>query len=157
MRYIGVDPGSQESGVVVWHRGVIRQKAIMPNTELVERLAMNAVFETKLVVEMFGVAGMCGQETFDACVWIGHFERAWGARPQRRMFRREVYRELLGGSTGNDSLVRQALIARLGEPGKAKAPGPLYGVKKHEWSALALAVVAEILDERSATLAAFSR
>jgi hypothetical protein len=36
--------------------------------------------------------------------------------------------------------VRQALIDRLGLQGTKKAPGPTYGIKSHEWAALAVAV-----------------
>jgi hypothetical protein len=39
-----------------------------------------------------------------------------------------------------DSNIRQALIDRFGEPGTKKVPGLLYGIKKDEWSALALGV-----------------
>ena len=53
---------------------------------------------------------------------------------------------LCKNNRAKDKNIRQALIDRFG-PGKAaigtkKAPGPLYGLKSHLWSALAVAVVA---------------
>ena len=57
----------------------------------------------------------------------------------------EVKMNLCHSAKANDADIRQALIDRFG-PGKQKAiglkgsPGPLYGVSKHCWAALALAV-----------------
>jgi len=53
-----------------------------------------------------------------------------------------VDREILGV---NDSTIRQAMLDRYGPGrekaiGKKKSPGPLYGIRKDEWQALALAV-----------------
>jgi len=41
-----------------------------------------------------------------------------------------------------DANIRQALIDKLGPVGTKKSPGPLWGVKSHIWSALAVAVTA---------------
>lgn len=40
---------------------------------------------------------------------------------------------------GHDSQVRTAMIARWGEPGTAKKPGPTYGITGDAWAALAVA------------------
>ena len=62
-----------------------------------------------------------------------------------RIPRKEVVTALCGSSKANDASVRQALIDRYGGKekaiGKKKAPGPLYGVTKDVWSALAVAIV----------------
>jgi hypothetical protein len=56
-----------------------------------------------------------------------------------------VKMHLCGNTRAKDGNIRQALLDRFG-PGKAiacgtkKQPGPLYGVSKDVWQALALAV-----------------
>jgi len=61
------------------------------------------------------------------------------------LMRKTVAAHLCNTSRANDSNIRQALIDRFG-PGREKAigtkknPGPLYGIKKDLWSALAVAV-----------------
>lgn len=153
MRYIGIDPGSTESGVVVWLNGKVGMSAVMPNEELRQRLAGNAriAMPSTLAIEMFSVASTCGIEVFESCRWVGVFQATWGDRhPHRLVVRKEIYHELLGGSVGKDTLVRQALIARIGPIGTKTKPGPLFGVVSHEWQALAVAVTCEALDQLAA-------
>lgn len=153
MRYIGIDPGSTKSGVVVWMNGKVGLHTVMPNDELRQRLASvgQIAQPTKLAIEMFSVASTCGIEVFESCRWVGVFQTEWGDRhPHRLVVRKEIYHELLGGSIGKDSLVRQALIARIGPVGTKTVPGPLFGVVSHEWQALAVAVTCEALDAEAA-------
>jgi hypothetical protein len=56
------------------------------------------------------------------------------------VFRRDVKLHLCDSPRAKDGNVRQALLDRLGPQGTKKAPGPTYGVKSHEWAALAVAV-----------------
>jgi hypothetical protein len=58
------------------------------------------------------------------------------------VFRRDVKLHLCGSARAKDPNIRQALLDRFGPVGTKKAPGPLYGVKSHIWSALAVAVTA---------------
>jgi hypothetical protein len=57
-----------------------------------------------------------------------------------RVFRKDVKLHLCNSPRAKDANVRQALLDRLGPQGTKKAPGPTYGVKSHEWAALAVAV-----------------
>jgi hypothetical protein len=76
--------------------------------------------------------------------------RSFLVEPAARSIAHAVRRHLLHAATGNDALIRAALIARWGGEavaiggkgrGKAKTPrGPLHGVASHAWSALAVAV-----------------
>jgi hypothetical protein len=61
--------------------------------------------------------------------------------------RMKVKMHLCGNSRAKDGNIRQALIDRLGAPGKKKAPGPTFGVVADQWQALALAVT--VWDERA--------
>jgi hypothetical protein len=57
--------------------------------------------------------------------------------------RRVVKLALCGDSRAKDANIRQALIDRFGGSaavGRKAAPGPLYGIHRDVWSALAIAV-----------------
>ena len=62
------------------------------------------------------------------------------------VYREDVKLHLCGSPRAKDANIRQALIDRWGGKAEAvgtvKKPGPLYGVKSHAWSALAVAVTA---------------
>jgi len=47
---------------------------------------------------------------------------------------------LCGSVRAKDSNIRQALIDRVGPQGKKHSPGPTYGLAKHDWAALAIAI-----------------
>lgn len=100
------------------------------------------------VIEQVACMGMAvGAEVFETVFWSGRFwERAdrWNL-DLHRVKRHEVKTHLCGNQRAKDPNIRQALIDRYG-PGKdvaigtKKNPGPLYGVTKDVWSALAVAV-----------------
>lgn len=162
MRYIGIDPGPDESGVAVWRDGKIHFHGILPNDDVLRRLAAydlerpnTSSGPTTVVIEIISSFGMVvGIKVFRTCFAIGKFQQAWSPpwapRPMRELIRQKVKTELCGTPRAGNPEVRQALINLLGEPGKKAAPGPTFGIKSHEWSAIALCVVAEMLDARSA-------
>jgi hypothetical protein len=99
-------------------------------------------------VQSFGMP--VGQTVFDTVLWCGRFiERWYGDRGKEpiRIYRKAIKLHLCGSTQAKDANVRQVLIDRYG-PGKDKAvglkasPGPLYGVTKDCWSALAIAITA---------------
>jgi hypothetical protein len=64
--------------------------------------------------------------------------------------RRAVKLALCGDSRAKDANIRQALIDRFGGSaaiGRKAAPGPLYGISRDVWSALAIAVTYASRDE----------
>jgi hypothetical protein len=84
-----------------------------------------------------------GREVFETVHWAGRFTEA--AHPMRvvQLPRRTVKLRLCQDSRARDSNIRQALIDRFGGKaaiGTTKARGPLYGISKDVWSALAIAV-----------------
>ena len=57
--------------------------------------------------------------------------------------RKEIVVALCGSARASDSNVRMALLDRFGGSaavGRKAAPGPLYGISRDVWSALAIAV-----------------
>lgn len=151
---IAIDPGNEHSAIVVYdvRKRIVLDKAYRPNADVllaVGRLARAASPDTLCAIEMIASYGMAvGAEVFETVYWIGRFAERWFAGSStdaHRVFRREVKLHLCGTAAAKDPNVRQALIDMFGPGkglaiGKAKTPGPLYGVSGDAWSALAVAV-----------------
>ena len=144
---LALDPGNTESAWLLYDTATGRPTswAKEPNPCVLTRLDTIAADER--VVEMVASYGMAvGAEIFDTCVWIGRFIERWHG-PYRLIYRPDVKLHLTQSRRAKDANIRQALIDRYG-PGKAVAiglkatPGPLYGLSRDCWSALAVAVTA---------------
>jgi hypothetical protein len=144
-----IDPGPERSAFVTWATGDrvdgpprIVNHDFLGNEDLRETLSTNR--GGTLVIEMIASYGMAvGAEVFETVFWIGRFFERWiGQRD--RMFRRDVKLNLCGDTRAKDANIRQAIIDRFGGKeraiGKKATPGPLYGIKGDEWSALAVAL-----------------
>lgn len=149
MLVLALDPGpvrtawvklSPELSVGVVEKGHDVNSAIL---DLIDVHVGPVVSET---IEAMGMA--VGEEVLNTAIWVGRFwERA--ASSESGMFhpirRSQVKRHLCGQARAKDPNIRQALIDLYG-PGRdmamgtKRAPGPLYGVSNHCWSALAVGV-----------------
>ncbi|MEO8679236.1 MAG: hypothetical protein ABI665_09335 [Vicinamibacterales bacterium] len=146
---MAIDPGYRESAFLLYDGTRILEHGIKDNEALLLGLqtwSSGAIIKAVLVIEemqIFAGHGV-GKEVFDSVFWSGRFAQAWTPRPFDRLLRSRV-RAHLGASRGGDAAVRQSLIERFG-PYKEDAigtklkRGPLYGITKHSWSALAIAV-----------------
>jgi hypothetical protein len=144
---LAIDPGPEESAWMTYSDGP-NSFGICKNRELCDLLADDySTWVDHLAIEGIACYGMpVGKETFDTCIWIGRFMEAFGRDDICSLiYRPDVKLHLCKSARANDANIRQALIDKFG-PGKAKAiglknsRGPLYGVSKHSWSALAVAV-----------------
>lgn len=151
MEVIAVDPGYEQSAWVLWDGSRVQKHWIEPNVDVftmlygIGRSVDAIVFEQ---IESFGMA--VGREIFETVFWTGRFFEA--ATPPafertplvERMTRKTVKLHLCGSARAQDTNIRTALMDRFGGKekaiGKKKTPGPLFGIKSHEWSALAIAV-----------------
>lgn len=159
MKWIaGLDPGTTKSALLVLdcETRVVRRCKIASNEEIrreVYALADESLESTEkgtLVIEKIENYGsVIGASILDTAVWIGRFfECYWihsGGLEAALLPRRQVRLHLCGTMRAGDPEVRQQLIDRWGGErsmavGTKNVPGPLYGVKSHLWSALALAV-----------------
>jgi hypothetical protein len=142
---IAIDPGSEESAIVFMRAdgrpGEFRKAE---NRHILTQVAETAGW-WHMAIEMIASYGMpVGKEVFDTCVWIGRFIQAFDG-PFTLVYRRDVKMHLCGNNTAKDSNIRQALIDKFGPSkdvaiGTKKSPGPLYGVSKDIWAALAVGV-----------------
>lgn len=141
---LAIDPGEEKSGLCWYVNGELHS-ATLYNSEVAEAIADYS----HVYVEMIAPYGKAGSALFETICWIGRFfECAGGVHDRcKRLYRRDIKQHLCGTDKVKDAEVREALIDRFG-PGKEraigtkKAPGPLYGVKSHEWAALAVLVTA---------------
>lgn len=149
MAVLAIDPGYEQSAYVLFDGTRIVEHAIEPNTTLLARLSSDAwrggqihavVLEQ---IESFGMA--VGREVFETVFWTGRFYECALRRTAaiERMPRKAVKLHLCQSARAQDSNIRTALIDRFGGTeraiGRKKTPGPLFGIKSHEWAALAIA------------------
>ena len=139
---LAIDPGTTESGWCVFDGARVIDSGVESNALLVKNLHL--LQHNTLAIEMVASYGMAvGKEVFETVRWIGRFQQAWREPDAVRLiYRRDVKMLLCGSARAKDANIRQALIDKLGPVGLKKTPGPLYGVKSHAWSALAVAVTA---------------
>lgn len=148
MIVLAIDPGTEESGWVEWDadEAVPLRFGKHPNIHITSIIRSDAWLDVVIEeVESYGMR--VGRDVFDTVHWSGRFYQIaiqCATCRVHRMPRRRVKQIITGKVTSKDADVRQALIDRFGGKAKAigskKEPGPLYGVKKDVWAALALAI-----------------
>lgn len=160
MKILAIDPGTTDSGFALLdcesgRLPIISEPTMWNNALLADALAnpppewRNLRIDEpdpKLVIEDFRSYGQRFPLTCILAVrWSGCF--SWAAQKEYGetfwIPRAEVKSILTGRANSKDADVRQAIIDLYG-PGKeraigtVKAPGPLHGVRKDEWSAIGL-------------------
>lgn len=152
---LAIDPGSERSAWLTFDtdRQVPLEHGIVANDELAEfcRHALPGQDIRQVVIEKVESFGMSvGAEVFETVFWSGRFAEAAGhVAAVTRLGRIKVKNAICHSSRATDSNIRQALIDRYGGAaaiGRKAAPGPLYGIAKDVWQALALAVTFAELD-----------
>jgi len=140
---IAVDPGTTRSAMVFLQGQTIVASALESNEWVRNLLEREHNSGDMLVVEEFESFGMpIGREVMQSIFWSGRFVEAWGG-DWVLIPRRAVKLHHCKSARANDATIRQALLDRYG-PGRTAAigtkahPGPLYGIKRDLWSALAL-------------------
>jgi hypothetical protein len=151
MIVFGLDPGTEQTAIVGYNGVSVTQHRIVPNETLLIEFADNHdawfdphkdfVLATEYMESSLGMA--VGKETCRTIFWNGRFVQAWSPRRWAEVTRYNVKRHICGQVRATDANIRQALIDRFGGSkaiGLKKTPGPLFGIKSHEWAALAVAV-----------------
>jgi hypothetical protein len=138
---LAIDPGTVQSGWCLFGDNCVLESGVEPNANVLQRARR---FNFDLAIEMVASYGMpVGREVFETVRWIGRFQQAFYAPEKVQLvYRRDVKLHLCGSMRAKDPHVWQALIDKLGPVGTKKNPGPLYGVKSHARSAVAVAVLA---------------
>jgi hypothetical protein len=164
MKILACDPGNKQSAFVIYQDGKVLWHTILPNANAL-LLLDDPWFHADpsgnglewFCIEMIASMGMAvGAEVFETVFWIGRFVQCWKTRfkdkPYFRVYRKETKMHLCGSMRAKDGNIRQAIMDRYGSTreaalGTKKKPGPLYGIRKDEWSALAVAIYShEVLE-----------
>lgn len=147
---LAIDPGPTMSAWLVLDTAsdAIRNHAISANEDLLALIRTDVAPATGPVTEVviekvegFGMA--VGAEVFETVFWSGRFAEAASPLRVSRIGRRTIKLHLCGQARAKDPNIRQALIDRYGGPaaiGRKASPGPLYGIARDLWAALAVAV-----------------
>lgn len=138
--YLGIDPGPLESCGVLFDGESVVEVVNMRTRELAFWINDSSA-RMEVACEMVSSYGMAvGAEVFQTVAQIGILV---GLVPDIRLIPRgDVKLHLCHSMRAKDANVRQALLDLLGPVGTKKNPGPCYGVSKHAWAALAVAVTA---------------
>lgn len=144
---LGIDPGTTESGWVhyVNDAGIVMEAGVWPNADVLRHIQQewDPTFGPIAIENIESSRGMpVGADTFRTVRWIGRYEQAYQPDDVILIDRRDVKLHICGQAKAKDSNIRQALIDLLGPPGCKADKGPTYGVTKHAWQALAVAVTA---------------
>lgn len=140
-RVLAIDPGSEQSAWLLYVAGQPTRFGLEPNADVLEELWHGALNADVVVIEKIESYGMpVGVEVFDTVHWAGRFYEAAGSRPVVQLPRRAVKLQICGDSRAKDANIRQALIDRYGGSVATRKGGPLYGITKDVWSALAIAI-----------------
>ena len=141
---LAIDPGTYQSAWLRFERGRPQGFGITGNDTLTKALRTGGLPDVVVIekIESYGMA--VGAEVFDTVWWTGRFAEAANRATVVMLPRRIVKLTVCGDSRAKDANVRQALIDRFGGKdaaiGRKAAPGPLYGISRDMWSALAIAV-----------------
>jgi hypothetical protein len=141
---LAIDPGTTESAYVAYSAGRIQRFGKVPNQELLDLLPVfREDYGPDVAIEMIASYGMAvGREVFETCLWVGRFIERLQRGQVRLVYRNEVKSHVCHSMRAKDGNIRQALIDKLGPPGKKKTPGPTYGISGDVWAALGVAVTA---------------
>lgn len=142
---LAIDPGTTHSAFVQFNGQWVHERGFVSNSEMLEILKGGGIVHDLLAVEMIACYGMpVGREVFDTCRFIGRIEQIAedSEYEMRLIFRKDIKLHMCQSPRAKDANIRQALIDRLGKPGTKKDPGATYGISKHLWAALAIAVYA---------------
>lgn len=152
MVLLGIDPGTVESGYVVFNSENMEvvESGVIGNEEL---LHLSAWENAEIVcIEMVASYGMAvGQTTFDTVLWIGRFvQTAVDKDKEYKLLykKKDINPTLCYSSNVKDTHIRQAILdmfpptggGNVPQKGTKAQPGPLYGVSSHAISALAVAL-----------------
>lgn len=136
---LAIDPGTTRSAWVWMSDGVIGMRGIDANDDVREQLIGLRHHQTVVVIEDIEPRQQpLGREVADTLRWIGRFMEAARPLPVHLVTRRAVTAHHVdGGTRYADKRIRAALIDRYGA-GSERKGGPLHGIVKDLWSALAI-------------------
>lgn len=156
-RILAIDPGTESSAWLHLEDGLPVDFGIATNGAMLGMLEDEWRYRANrppsvVVIEQVASYGMpVGREVFETVRWSGRFEQACQPAAVVQLTRKAIVTHLCGSARAKDSNVRAALIDRFGGQASIRKDGPLHGIAKDVWSALAIACTyADQIEERTA-------
>jgi len=158
MIILAIDPGFGKSAWLLFNSNKMQIEfaAIFSNAQIIESLSRTKpktgfdILAIEIINNTFSRTRYIGPEIMMTQFWAGRFYQAVNNNNIETFYyhRKQIVTTICGNPTANDSDIRQALIGRFPATGAGKRPqigtkkkpGPLYGIHKDLWSALAVAV-----------------
>lgn len=143
-RILAIDPGTHESGYVLYD-GSVLEAGVLPNHDLLLKVA-NDDSDVLAIEKVVSYGRAVGQEVFDTCEWAGRFRQVWGSPDESLSISRLQVKKALGlKGADDDAKVNAKLREVIGDKGTKANPGPTFGVVSHAWAALGVAYAANKL------------
>lgn len=143
---LAIDPGPLESTFLYWDERVVEKGTLANNLFFDELRDHNKKLPQLVAIESVACYGMpVGREVFETCYVIGRIVEIFDFFDMTDVVlieRPKIKLHLCGSPRAKDSNIRQALLDRVGPQGRKASPGPTYGLSRHDWSALAIAIYA---------------
>jgi hypothetical protein len=144
-RILGIDPGPNQSADVIWDS---KENKILThfqgdNQIFIMRVKMaisQDCFDAVVVEDVAFYGKVLNRETFNTLKFIGRIQQLCWPCHHLIVFPDVAYHFCNSRRGVKQSQINAVLTDRFGGKGTRKQPGILYGIKEHEWSALACAV-----------------
>jgi hypothetical protein len=152
MVIMGIDPGTEQSAMVVWNNEIVINHIQCSNIDFLQAMRNGTGKSVNhVVIEDVAFYGkVLNKSTFDTLKLIGRIQEIFPDKHSLVYFPDIAYHFCNSRRGVNTAQINKVLISRFGEKGTKKNPGILYGIKEHEWSALAVAVYyADKIKEKS--------
>ena len=152
MKIMVIDPGDKKSAWLVFDTAefLVLDFGLTENAGVVDLLQSQHFNCSRLIAELVKSYGnVIGDPILKTAFWTGRFVQAFGDDENSFLVpRKTIVTHLCGRATASDKNIRQALIDAFPATGGGKTPaigtkskpGPLYGISKDVWAALAVAV-----------------
>ena len=143
MKILAIDPGPEQSAAVVWS---IEDSKIIAHWQCLNRLFRAALHSWKSDIDMCVIEDMefygkvMNSSSFDTLKFIGMVQEIFYTKHHLVIFPEIALHFCNSRNRVKTSNINAVLVHRFGGKGTKKNPGLFYGIKEHEWSAVAVAV-----------------
>lgn len=145
MKILAIDPGPEQSAGVIWDVDIGRVVACKQMDNRLFRIFVKAqmkcgTFDVAAIEDVAYYGKVLNRSTFETLKFIGRLQEILHPHCHFVFFPDYALHFCNSRRGVKTSQINAVLTDRLGGKGTQKNPGPLYGIKEHMWSALAVAV-----------------
>jgi len=144
-KILGIDPGPEQSASVLWDTETKSILGMCQAENDLFRLGVRMAyhegdFDICVVEDVAFYGKVLNRSTFDTLKFIGRLQEICDPYCALVIFPDIAYHFCNSRRGVKTSNINRVLEDQIGGKGTKKAPGPLFGIKEHMWSALSVAV-----------------